>query len=163
GLLLPTSQMRALRELEPPALDEGLSSVERIEFQRVADPARSRPGVFVAAAAAAGWRTDDQHDAPHLLFNWSPDAQSDTLNPRGARRAGGGGARGPAPRRALPAGGGPAVRLGPTAAPGPAARVRAYARHRRVALGAGRHRPRPPDARGDARRALRERLASRFF
>jgi aryl-alcohol dehydrogenase-like predicted oxidoreductase len=85
GLLLPTSQMRALRELEPPALDEGLTGVERVEFAREANAARSRPCVFVAAAATAvdGWRAqlaDDQRDAPHLVFDWSPDGRSDALD-----------------------------------------------------------------------------------
>ena len=56
GLLSPTSQMRALRELEPPAADEGLAGIERVPFAR-----RERPGavgVFVAAAALErpGWR-----------------------------------------------------------------------------------------------------------
>ncbi len=85
GLLLPTSQMRALRELEPPALDEGLSGIDRVAFVREPNGAGSRPGVFVAAAAAAerGWRTqlaDDQRNAPHLVFDWSPDGRSDALD-----------------------------------------------------------------------------------
>ncbi|HST19069.1 MAG TPA: aldo/keto reductase [Gaiellaceae bacterium] len=85
GLLLPTSQMRALRELEPPALDEGLSGVEHVEFARQRDAARSRPGVFVAAAAAVGdgWRSqlaEEQRDAPLLVFDWSPDGSSDALD-----------------------------------------------------------------------------------
>jgi len=90
GLLLPTSQMRAVRELEPPALDEGLSGVERVVFAREPDPARSRPGVFVAAAAGDGWRAqlaDDQRDAPHLVFDWSPDGGSDALDAAVARLA----------------------------------------------------------------------------
>src|SRR5262249_58755820 len=33
-LMLPTSQMRALRELEPPSLDEGFTAVETIPFAR---------------------------------------------------------------------------------------------------------------------------------
>src|SRR5439155_27193118 len=39
GLLAPTSQMRALRELEPPELDEGFSAVERVAFEREPAPA----------------------------------------------------------------------------------------------------------------------------
>ncbi len=85
GLLLPTSQMRALRELEPPALDEGLSGIDRVAFVREPSGARLQPGVFVVAAAGAehGWRTqlaDDQRNAPHLVFDWSPDGRSDTLD-----------------------------------------------------------------------------------
>jgi aryl-alcohol dehydrogenase-like predicted oxidoreductase len=34
GLLAPTSQMRALRELEAPALDEGFAGIEHVEFVR---------------------------------------------------------------------------------------------------------------------------------
>ena len=48
-LMLPTSQMRALRELEPPSPDEGFTAVERVPFARV-PVGGERPGVFVAAA-----------------------------------------------------------------------------------------------------------------
>ena len=34
GLLLPTSQMRTVRELEPPSLDEGFAAVEQVAFER---------------------------------------------------------------------------------------------------------------------------------
>ena len=70
GVLLPTSQMRALRELEPPAADEGFAAIEHVEFVR--EPVSGVAGVFVAAAAAdavpAAYR-----DAPHLVFDWSTD------------------------------------------------------------------------------------------
>ena len=70
GVLLPTSQMRALRELEPPAADEGFAAIERVEFVR--ERAHGVAGVFVAAAAAdavpAGHR-----DSPHLVFDWGTD------------------------------------------------------------------------------------------
>ncbi|HEV1998509.1 MAG TPA: aldo/keto reductase [Candidatus Dormibacteraeota bacterium] len=57
GLLLPTSQMRALREFETPSLDEGLLAVERLPFARARLSGRAGVGVFVAAAALrkAGW------------------------------------------------------------------------------------------------------------
>jgi hypothetical protein len=92
GLLLPTSQMRALRELEPPMLDEGLAGVDRVAFVREPDAARARQGVFVAAAAVAehGWRAelaDDQRAAPHLVFDWSPDGRTDVLDSAVARLA----------------------------------------------------------------------------
>jgi aryl-alcohol dehydrogenase-like predicted oxidoreductase/predicted kinase len=69
GLLLPTSQMRAARELEEPSPDEGLADVERVDFVRAPRP--GRPGVFVAAAALGG----ESHDpsSPHLVFDWRPD------------------------------------------------------------------------------------------
>jgi aryl-alcohol dehydrogenase-like predicted oxidoreductase len=70
GLLAPTRQMRALRELEPPASDEGFDSVEQVPFVR--EPGSGRAAVLVAAAAVArGWRPT--HPArPHLVFDWLP-------------------------------------------------------------------------------------------
>jgi hypothetical protein len=84
GLLLPTSQMRALRDLEPPSADEGLAGVERVLFARVASPGRRRSGVFVAAAACgvSGWERaleEGDRGAPHLVFDWSPDGSLDAL------------------------------------------------------------------------------------
>ena len=49
GMIAPTSQMRALRELEPPSLDEGFAAVERCPFARAASPERAGPAVLVAA------------------------------------------------------------------------------------------------------------------
>ena len=83
GVHAPTSQMRALRELEPPAADEGFASVERVPFTR--RPAgRAGAGVFVAAAALRqpDWKgAHEQHDpgAPHLVFDWSPDGTVEEL------------------------------------------------------------------------------------
>jgi aryl-alcohol dehydrogenase-like predicted oxidoreductase len=76
GLMLPTAQMRALRELEPPSLDEGFVAVEHIAFERV--PSGGVPGVFVAAASLAdsGWREVIRESAPaspHLVFDWAPE------------------------------------------------------------------------------------------
>lgn len=70
GLLLPTSQMRTVRELEPPSVDEGFAAVERVAFERA--PAEGRAGVFVAASALEGWKPDDP-GAPVLVFDWRPD------------------------------------------------------------------------------------------
>lgn len=69
GLLLPTSQLRAARELEQPSLDEGFAEVERVDFERA--PRDGRPGVFVAAAAVGTASPDPA--APHLVFDWRPD------------------------------------------------------------------------------------------
>jgi aryl-alcohol dehydrogenase-like predicted oxidoreductase len=85
GLLAPTSQMRALRELEPPSADEGFASVESMPFSRVRPSGRTRAGVFVAAAALRhpGWEPlveELQPDAPHLVFDWSPDGAIDALD-----------------------------------------------------------------------------------
>jgi aryl-alcohol dehydrogenase-like predicted oxidoreductase len=69
GLLVPTSQLRAVRELEEPSLDEGFAQIERIPFVRAGRPGRA--GVFVAAAALG---TESPNPAtPHLVFDWRPD------------------------------------------------------------------------------------------
>jgi aryl-alcohol dehydrogenase-like predicted oxidoreductase len=76
GLLLPTSQMRALRELEPPTSDEGWDGVEAVAFAR--EPRGGVRGVFVAAAAvAAGFQPTD---APHLVFDWDPGGSRERLD-----------------------------------------------------------------------------------
>jgi aryl-alcohol dehydrogenase-like predicted oxidoreductase/predicted kinase len=79
GVHAPTSQMRALRELEPPAGDEGWASVEQVSFARTQPSRRGRPGVFVAAAALRepGWEHAlEQGDpgAPHLVSTGVPTA-----------------------------------------------------------------------------------------
>jgi aryl-alcohol dehydrogenase-like predicted oxidoreductase/predicted kinase len=84
GILAPTQQMRALRELEPPSDDEGFASVEVLAFKRAAAPGDARGGVFVAAAAlrGPGWEREvaaGDPDAPHLVFDWSPGASPDAL------------------------------------------------------------------------------------
>jgi aryl-alcohol dehydrogenase-like predicted oxidoreductase len=76
-LLAPTSQMRAFRELEPPADDEGFADVERVPFERA--PRDGRPGVFVAAAALDAEWPDPEPGAPHLVFDWRPDGSADDL------------------------------------------------------------------------------------
>jgi aryl-alcohol dehydrogenase-like predicted oxidoreductase len=71
GLLTPTQQMRAFRELEPPAEDEGFASVEHIAFARSAGTGTA--GVFVAAAAVDALPLADvDHGVPHLVFDWRP-------------------------------------------------------------------------------------------
>jgi hypothetical protein len=90
-LMLPTSQMRALRELEPPSLDEGFTAVERVPFARVS-VTRGRPGVFVGAAASrrvgiVRALADADPAAPHLLFDWSPDGDASSLPGEAARVA----------------------------------------------------------------------------
>jgi aryl-alcohol dehydrogenase-like predicted oxidoreductase/predicted kinase len=84
GVLAPTSQMRALRELEPPAEDEGWASVEQIPFER-ATSSQARAGVFVAAVALSepGWEKaleQSNSSAPHLVYDWSPDNETVTLD-----------------------------------------------------------------------------------
>jgi diketogulonate reductase-like aldo/keto reductase len=77
GLLAPTSQMRALRELEPPTDDEGFAAVDVVPFDRSPAPERTAAAVFVGAAAlhATGWREAVERadpGAPHLVFDWLP-------------------------------------------------------------------------------------------
>jgi aryl-alcohol dehydrogenase-like predicted oxidoreductase len=81
GLLAPTSQMRALRELEPPSPDEGWAAVERVEFARASRPDAAGGGVFVAAAAvgAPGLLEQGDPEAPHLVFDWSGGGDPDRL------------------------------------------------------------------------------------
>ena len=78
GLLMPTSQMRTFRELEPPSSDEGFASVEQVPFARRPEPERANVGVFVAAAAFRhpDWKQALEHadpGAPHLVYDWNPD------------------------------------------------------------------------------------------
>jgi aryl-alcohol dehydrogenase-like predicted oxidoreductase/predicted kinase len=77
GLLLPTSQLRAARDLEEPSLGEGFAAVERVGFARASR--EGRPGVFVAAAALGIASPDPA--APHLIFDWRPDGTSPDLPP----------------------------------------------------------------------------------
>jgi predicted kinase/histidinol phosphatase-like enzyme len=84
GVLMPTSQMRALRELEAPAGDEGFASVEHMQFIRTPPAQRGQNGVFVAAAALtrSGWRdalASGHPGAPHLVFDWAPEGTLDAL------------------------------------------------------------------------------------
>jgi aryl-alcohol dehydrogenase-like predicted oxidoreductase/predicted kinase len=83
GTLAPTSQMRALRELEPPSLDEGLVDVEHVLFARASPSDRPRAGVFVAAAVLreGSWSAQGDPDAPHLVFDWRPDGAPEELAP----------------------------------------------------------------------------------
>jgi len=90
GVLVPTSQMRALRELEPPSADEGFGRVERIAFARTQPSGEARAGVFAAAAALhrPGWEhalEPGDRDAPHLIFDWNPDRTPDVLDASVAR------------------------------------------------------------------------------
>jgi aryl-alcohol dehydrogenase-like predicted oxidoreductase/predicted kinase len=78
GLLMPTSQMRAARELEPPSPDEGWASVERVAFERVHAPGAAAVLVAAGAASADALAASDP-DAPHLVYGWDPDGDDDEL------------------------------------------------------------------------------------
>jgi aryl-alcohol dehydrogenase-like predicted oxidoreductase/predicted kinase len=78
GLLTPTQQMRAFRELEPPADDESFTSVERMLFAR--DRRAGRAGVFVAAPAVEALAAADIDRAtPCLVFDWRPGGEAADL------------------------------------------------------------------------------------
>lgn len=84
GLLMPTSQMRTLRELEPPSDDEGWAGVQARPFVRSPRPPGTGAAVFVAAAAVARPGFADalaqaEREAPHLLFDWRPDGGPELL------------------------------------------------------------------------------------
>ena len=92
GLLAPTSQMRALRELEPPSADEGWSSVDEVPFAREPPPQGGVPGVLAVAGAVArpDWADpvgQGDRSAPHLLFDWSPVGDDTVLRAAAARLA----------------------------------------------------------------------------
>jgi aryl-alcohol dehydrogenase-like predicted oxidoreductase/predicted kinase len=92
-LMLPTSQMRALRELEPPSLDEGFAGVERVPFAR-SYASVGRPGVLVGAAAATrpgiaqALAEVGARALPHLVFDWRPDGDARGLDSEAAHVAG---------------------------------------------------------------------------
>jgi aryl-alcohol dehydrogenase-like predicted oxidoreductase/predicted kinase len=92
GLLTPTSQMRALRELEAPTSDEGFASVERSTFSRESLSRRSCGGVLVAARvlASPAWEQTlaaIDPNAPHLIFDWRPNGSPEDLAASVARVA----------------------------------------------------------------------------
>jgi len=86
GVLAPTSQMRALRELEPPSIDEGWASVEQVPFARAGASHALGAGVIVAAGVLtqAGWKEAVQQwdrGGPLLVFDWQPGGHVDDLAP----------------------------------------------------------------------------------
>lgn len=82
GMITPTAQMRARRELEPPAADEGFAAVERVAFLRAA-ASGGLPAVLVAASAMT--QPDVAHalkataSRPHLVFDWNEQGNRERL------------------------------------------------------------------------------------
>jgi aryl-alcohol dehydrogenase-like predicted oxidoreductase/predicted kinase len=107
GVHAPTSQMRTVRELEPPEADEGFAAVKRLPFVRRSDG--GRPGVLVAAPAVEqpGWKdaVAAGREAPHLLFDWRPDGLPDDLAGAAAQLSAE--VAGPVDSAVCPHGGGP--------------------------------------------------------
>ena len=93
GVLAPTSQMRALRELEPPSADEGFAGVEQVPFDAVSRPPGERGGVFVAAAAFSepDWKARSSRATAARRTSsstGSPDGAADALADAAARSRG---------------------------------------------------------------------------
>ena len=116
ALLAPTSQMRALRELEPPSADEGLrgrgaACRSRARRRRRSRARRLRRGRRAGAARAGRARSRrPSPSAPHLVFDWRPGRRARTLSPpsrrpRGRGRRAGRERRLPARRRPADAAG----------------------------------------------------------
>lgn len=77
GVFLPTVQHRFLRELEPPADDEGFAAIERVPFVRVPLAGHDRAGRVVAIDALAnadqrGLLLEEAARTPTLIVGWSP-------------------------------------------------------------------------------------------
>jgi aryl-alcohol dehydrogenase-like predicted oxidoreductase len=92
GVLAPTSQMRALRELEPPSADEGFAAVEVVPFVRAPAAPDAGGAVFVGASALdePGWEEavgQGDPGAPHLVLDWRPGGAQDDLAPLADRLA----------------------------------------------------------------------------
>jgi aryl-alcohol dehydrogenase-like predicted oxidoreductase len=86
GVMAPTSQMRAARQLEPPGDDEGFSQVERVMFERA--PAGGGAAILVAAAVASSLPGDLDGSVPHLVFDWRPGGTTADLDAPVAALAG---------------------------------------------------------------------------
>ncbi len=77
GVLAPTSQMRAHRELEPPDEDEGFAEVERIAFERVSTRGagarrRARRRARDRSGRLAGGARVSRALGAALVFDWKP-------------------------------------------------------------------------------------------
>ena len=85
GMISPTAQMRALRELEPPAEGEGFTAIGRVPFVRESATQDGAPGVFIAASAGvrdglASTLEGVVDNAPRLVFDWQPDGEPALLD-----------------------------------------------------------------------------------
>lgn len=86
GIVAPTSQMRAHRELETPSADEGWDGVEHVSFVRAAQTDVRSGAVFVAATTVTGPEqvtaiAKTEPDVPHLIFHWDPGGSASSLAP----------------------------------------------------------------------------------
>jgi hypothetical protein len=84
GMLSPTAQMRALRELESPQMGEGFVSVERVPFARTPPAPGGSAAVFIAASAVETADlqrvvTAEGSGDRYLVFDWHPDGNEAPL------------------------------------------------------------------------------------
>jgi aryl-alcohol dehydrogenase-like predicted oxidoreductase len=84
GMVSPTAQMRALRELERPSPAEGFDEVEHRSFVRASSERDGLSAVFIAATALGqpnfeqALVTNGPRE-PHLVFDWRPDGGTGPL------------------------------------------------------------------------------------
>ena len=162
GILTPTSQLRAVRELEEPSGDEGFAELERVPFVRECESRRRRCArrgrpTRRAGLGGAARRARARAAAPPLRLA----ARRRRRRPRGGCGAAAGGRRRSGRALGLRAPGRAAGLLVPATAPRPAARLRAPPRGRALAVVPRRDERGPPHARRDAGRSDRE-LEQRF-
>ena len=77
GALTPTQQMRAFRELEPPADDEGFASVERVRMSERSMPA-PRASSSLRPQPRGSHAPAERQPRP-IVFDWRPDGSSAEL------------------------------------------------------------------------------------
>ncbi len=158
GVHAPTTQMRTLRELEPPSADEGFAEVEHVPFERIrlqcerkwASSSRRR------RCASPDGRTHSSNAAKTCRTSsttGSPDGGPDALADVAARLATE--VSGPVESALCPHAAGPPACWCRPPLPGLPSRLRPSTRPRPVPLDPHRHGARAPHARHDARRALR--------
>ena len=155
GVLAPTSQMRAARELEPPSLDEGFVDVERLEFTRARHERNAR-GRFRRCVGGAGERLERRGGRSASRIRLAPRRQCGCARSGGracrcARHRHSRGGRVPSSRRSADV-------LVPAAAARTDPCVCTSARHRLVEVDAGRHERCASHPRNNPRRALRPGL-----
>ena len=165
GVLAPTSQMRAAARARAAVARRGVrTACERVPFERDRSPARRRRACSSRAPRSErdGLGASDRAmrsvgGAARCVFDWSPDGRVHDLAADGARLAAE--VRGPVETALCPHSGGPPICWCRPPLPG---LLLAFARAHDVdpaALDPGRREPRAPDARRDARRALRVGLS----
>ena len=158
GVLAPTSQMRALRELEPPSTDEGLAGIEPVPFARVPPSANAGERASSSQPLRCGIRAGP---TPWRRASGVRRTSSSTGGPTAPSRTSPSASRvvsaevtGPVVAALCPhAAGAPACWCRPPLPGLPLAFARAHGvdPSRSILVGAAAC---TPDARGDARRAL---------